>query len=139
MGVKIKHVTSNGPEAWIATTLHLSQMEAQRTAALMRTTSTLIGSRKSLGHLLKELSISDTMSAASADVARRIVLGQLQNLNHSTLTRHDIDGSKRVFGSPATTSIINTEFSGASRTLEEGQLHKKRAPAIELYINSSSA
>lgn len=105
-------------------------------AALMRTTSTLVGSNKSLGHLLKGLSISDTMSAACADVARRIVLGQLQNLNHGTLTLHDIDGSKRVFGSPATTSVMNKGFSGAPRTLEEGQLHKKRAPAIELYINS---
>lgn len=108
-------------------------------AALMRTTSILVGSRESLGHLLKGLSISDTMSTAYADVARRIVLGQLQNLIHGTLTLHEVDGSKLVFGSPATTSVMNKGFSGASRPLEEGQLHKKKAPAIELYIHSSSA
>ena len=94
---------------------------------------------QSLTRLLKGLSFSDAMSATCADVARKIVLRQLDNLDHGTLILHDIDGSKHVFGSPVTTAVMNEGFGGTTRPLKEGQLHKKRAAAVEIHIHSPSA
>ena len=108
-------------------------------AVLMHTSSALAPLWKSLARQLKGLSFSDTISAACADVARRIVLSQLHNLDHGTLVIFDVDGSKHHFGVSATTSVINGDFEGIARPLEKGQLHRKRALTIELHIHSPSA
>lgn len=105
----------------------------------MRNTAIMIASWEPWASLLKELSFFDAMSTAVADVARRIVLRQLHNLDHGTLILHDTDGSKHVFGVPTTTGFESRGLDGTARPLEEGQLHKERAPAIELHIRSPSA
>ena len=85
------------------------------------------------------MSFSDAVSVACANFARRIVLGQLQNLDHGTLILHDIDGSKRVFGAPATTDVFIEDLNGTATPLEKGQLHMRRATTVELHIHSMSA
>ena len=89
--------------------------------------------------LLRISSLSDAMFAASTNVARRIVLQQLQTLNHGLLILHDTDGSEHVFGAPSNNGVRSRGFDAAAIPLEEGQLHKKRAPAIELHVHSPSA
>lgn len=107
-------------------------------AALKCTTPTMVSSWESWASVLRVLSFSDTIFAASGDVARRIVLHQLQTLDDGSLILHDTDGSKHMFGGQANNGVRNRAFDVAASPLEEGQLHKKRAPAIELHIHSPS-
>jgi cyclopropane-fatty-acyl-phospholipid synthase len=80
---------------------------------------------------LEWLPFSQTIRTVSADLARKIVLGQLPTLSHGTLVIHEPDGSKNVYGaslvSKITTSIIS----------EEEKL--KRTPVVELRIRSPAA
>ena len=77
----------------------------------------------------------DTISAALADVARRLVLGQLQNLDHGTLNLHDTGCLKHKFGVPIVKYLTGREVHGTMRPLEDGQLHKERALVVELHIH----
>ena len=108
-------------------------------AALIHTTSILIPLWKSWAYLLKGLYFSDAIFVACADFARRIVLSQLQDLEHGTLILHDTDGSKRVFGAPASTDVFNEDLNGMASPLGKDQLHMKQAPTVELHIHSPSA
>lgn len=99
----------------------------------------MVASWESWASLLKGFFFSDAIFAASSNVARRIVLRQLHSLGHGTLILHDIDGSQHVFGASATDGVWNRGFAVNGRPLEEGHVHKKRAPAIELHIHSPSA
>ena len=108
-------------------------------AALIRTTSILIPLWKSWAYLPKGFYFSDAVFVPFANLARRIVLSQLQNLDHGTFILHDTDGSEHVFGATTTTDLFNEGLNGTAPPLEKGQLHMKRAPTVELHIHSQSA
>ena len=114
-------------------------MAAMIAPALIRTTSISIPVRKSWAYLLKGLHFSDATFVACTNFARGIVLSQLENLDRGTLILHDTDGSKRVFGAPASTGVFNQDLNGMASPLEKDQLHMKRAPTVELHIHSPSA
>jgi cyclopropane-fatty-acyl-phospholipid synthase len=81
---------------------------------------------------MKRNRFSDTILTASTDVAKRIVLSQLHRLDHGTLVIHDTDGSKHVFGAPATDETLSRAANGAMSA-------SKQAPDVELHIHSSVA
>ena len=109
-------------------------------AALNHPTSILIPLWKSRAYSLKGLYFSDAVFVAYANFARRIVLSQLENLDNGTLILNDTDGSKHVFGAPATTDVFNDHLNGTTApSLKKGQLHMKRAPTVQLHIHSPSA
>lgn len=89
--------------------------------------------------LLKMSSFFDAISAAFADVARRIVLYQLQTLDHDSLIFYDTNGLKHEFGATANNDVKNRGFDMAASSLGEGRFHKKRVLVIELHIYSLSA
>lgn len=99
----------------------------------------MVSSWESWASLLKVSFFSDAICAASADIARRIVLHQLKTLDHGSLILQDTDGSERVFGAPANDGIRSSEFDVTATPLEKGKLHENRAPAIGLHIHSPSA
>ena len=106
-------------------------MELRRTAAIM------ITSWASWTHVLEGLSFSDAIYTTFANVARKIVLRQLRNLDHGTLIIHDTDGSKHVFGT-TTDSTIGKASTGTAIILEDDQFHRRGSLTVELYIHSSS-
>ncbi|MCJ1433458.1 hypothetical protein MMC27_002820 [Xylographa pallens] len=89
---------------------------------------------KSWASLMKVLCFPRTLVAATADIARRIVLSQFHKLEHGTLVIYEPNGTKHVFdGSTLTDAPSATTLPPERHGLQKSDL------AVELHIHSPDA